>query len=121
MRCGTIPKDDKLFRHSVYPNGFPAKRFSPAGIIKLFDQADGSLLGSVAWQRFFPTTAHIHAYGCRLAAKQNEKLIANGKFRPERKEGEEKEEKEEKQEKRMAKKMMMKKTRKIAVMLNWQL
>jgi hypothetical protein len=80
MRCGWIPKGDKLFRHSVFPNGFKKNSFSPAGIIKFEHQEDGSLLGSVTWQRFLPTTQHIHEYGCRLAAKQNQKLISKNEF-----------------------------------------
>lgn len=80
MRCGWISNGDKLFRHSVFPNGFKKDRFSPAGIIKFANQDDGSVLGSVTWQRFFPTTEHIHGYGCRLADKQNQKLVSKGEF-----------------------------------------
>jgi hypothetical protein len=80
MRCGWIPDGDKLFRHSVFPYGFTKERFRHGGIIKFYNQEDGSLLGSVTWQRLLPTTQHIHGYGCRLAAKQNQKLVAKGEF-----------------------------------------
>jgi hypothetical protein len=75
MRCGRIPDGDKLFRHSVRPNGFKKDAFSPRNLFRLYDQDDGSVLASVAWQRLFPTDQHVHDYGCRLAAKQNEGLV----------------------------------------------
>jgi hypothetical protein len=69
-----IPDDDELFRHSVRPHGFKRDTFSPRGLFKLYDQADGSLLASVAWRHFLPTDDDVHGYGCRLASKQNAKL-----------------------------------------------
>jgi hypothetical protein len=80
MQCGRIPNSDKLFRHSVWPNGFKKKKFLPAGLVKLYDQSDGSILASLAWQRFFPNIESIHGYGCRLARKQNEQLAQQNKF-----------------------------------------
>lgn len=43
------------------------------------DQKNGTLLGSLAWERYVPTTKHVHAYGCRVAFSMNEKLRAEGK------------------------------------------
>ena len=84
MQCGSIPNGDNVFRHSIFPNGFPKNRFSHRGIIKFFDRPDGSILGSVTWQRFFPTTEHVHEYGCRLAAKQNRGLVKRGEYNEKR-------------------------------------
>jgi hypothetical protein len=80
MRCGRISDGEKLFRHSVRPNGFKRDAFSPLGLLKLFDQQDGSVLGSVTWEHFFPTTDYVHGYGCRLAAKGNRRLELDSKF-----------------------------------------
>ena len=80
MRCGRIPNGGKLMRHSIRPNGFRQNRFTPQGLIKFYPQGDGSLLASLAWERFFPTMAHIHGYGCRIALQGNEGLRARGEY-----------------------------------------
>lgn len=33
---------------------------------------NGSLLTSVAWERYVPTVKHIHCYGCRIALLRNQ-------------------------------------------------
>lgn len=45
------------------------------------DQTSGAIFGSMAWDHFLPTTAHIHGYGCRLAAKINDKRKVGGELK----------------------------------------
>ncbi len=77
----TIPDLDSLFRHCIFPIPFKNKIFSPEKLIRLQDQEDGSFLASLAWRKFIPTVADIHAYGCRLAAHMNESDLAKGKYK----------------------------------------
>ncbi|MGB8989101.1 MAG: hypothetical protein WCC37_21050, partial [Candidatus Sulfotelmatobacter sp.] len=44
-----------------------------------YDEGSQSLLGSVTWEKYVPTTELIHRYGCRLASHMNEKNRAAGK------------------------------------------
>lgn len=81
MRCGRIPDRDSLFRHSIFPVSFKKKVFASEKLIYLVKEPDGSLLASLAWERYVPTIKHIHGYGCRLALKRNEKKRADGKFK----------------------------------------
>jgi hypothetical protein len=82
MKCGGhIPDRDSLFRHSIHPLAFRGVRFAQEKLLKLYDQEDGSLLASLTWGRYVPTTKLIHDSGCRLALHMNEKDRAAGKFK----------------------------------------
>src|SRR5216684_3400681 len=82
MQCSSvIPERDNLFRHSVYPPSFRGKRFARGKLLTLYDGEGHSLLASLAWERYIPTARHVHAYGCRLAAKRNESQRAKGAYR----------------------------------------
>lgn len=81
MEWGHILDDDSLFRSSIYPVSFKGKQFAPERLIKLHDQADGSLIASLAWERYVPTIEYVHEYGCRLSFRINQKKRAEGKFK----------------------------------------
>jgi hypothetical protein len=83
MRCGGyIPDGDSLFRQSVFPLAFKGPRYAHQKLLKLdYDEGSRSLLGSLTWGRYVPTTEFIHRYGCRLAFHMNEKSRAAGKFK----------------------------------------
>jgi hypothetical protein len=42
---------------------------------------DGCLVTSLAWQRYVPTTTHVHNHGCRLALRRNEEKRLRGRFK----------------------------------------
>lgn len=71
MKRKPVPDQDNLFRHAVHPVTFKSKRFASEKLIQLVPQEDGSLLGSLAWERFLPRTDDVHEYGCRLAFRRN--------------------------------------------------
>ena len=85
MPLRPIPNRDGLFRHVVFPNGFRSTkkrenaRFDYQKLIKFYDNSDG-IHGSVAWERYLPTTKHIHGYGERLASRRNQGLKNSGNF-----------------------------------------
>ncbi len=78
MRRRPISDDDGLFRHTIHPVAFKGGGLNPAKAMNLRVRGDGSILGSLAWERYLPTTAHVHGHGCRLAFKRN----ANVNFEP---------------------------------------
>lgn len=80
INWGPIPNADNLYRHSVSPPSFTGKKFRHAKFWKLFDCADNSVVASVAWERYVPTTALVHKYGCRLASERNAKKRDAGTF-----------------------------------------
>jgi hypothetical protein len=87
MRRRRIPDSDGLFRYCNYPFSFKSqgKLFAWEKMWYLKrDQGKGTLLGSLAWERYVPLTKHVHAYGCRIVFRMNEKLRAEGKFERER-------------------------------------
>ena len=49
--------------------------------LNLSDQNEGSLLASLTWERYVPTTEFIHGYGCRLAFRMNEKDRTAGRYK----------------------------------------
>lgn len=75
-----IPNGDSLFRHAVYPVSFKKTDsyikaiFVPEKVVRFQEQPDGSLVTSVAWERYAPTAKEIHGYGCRMAHHQNRKI-----------------------------------------------
>jgi hypothetical protein len=80
MRCGDIPDGDSLFRQIIHPLSFRGARFAHDRLLRLYyDQADRSLLASLTWERYVPTTKLIHGYGCRLALGMNEAEQAAGR------------------------------------------
>jgi hypothetical protein len=80
-----IQDEHSVFRASVFPIVFRS-----SGTVydssKLFylgtDPQSGAIICSVAWEGFAPTLSHVHSFGCRLAAKRNEKLAKEGKLKP---------------------------------------
>jgi len=82
MKCGGhIPDGDSLFRQSVHPVSFKGRAFAWEKCLMLYDQNDGALLASLTWDRYVPTEELIHAYGCRLAFRRNEKKRIEGKLK----------------------------------------
>ena len=71
---------DGLFRYCLFPTSFSRRRFVEAKFLKLYDQEDGSLLASVAWERYVPSLKLVHEYGCRISSRINERLRAASKF-----------------------------------------
>jgi hypothetical protein len=71
MKRTRVPDRDNLFRHAVHPVTFKSKRFAAEKFIHLVEQKDGSLLASLAWERFLPRSIDVHKYGCRLASSRN--------------------------------------------------
>lgn len=87
MRYRRIPDNDSLFRHCIHPLPFKnqGRKFASEKVLHLrHDQEKGILLGSLAWERYVPTTKHVHAYGCRVAFYMNEDLRAEGKLEGDR-------------------------------------
>lgn len=76
-----VSDNDSLFRHSVFPVAFKSRRFAQEKLIKLYEHSDGSLLASLVWQRYAPTTQLIHDSGCRLARRRNDRKRAEGGFK----------------------------------------
>jgi hypothetical protein len=80
MRLGHISDEDNLFRATIHPLAFKSKnRFNHGRVFYLDFKADGSLLGSLIWERYAPSTRYIHEYGCRLAFGQNQRYRDEGK------------------------------------------
>lgn len=81
MFCDGIRDGDYLYRHSVHPLSFHKDIFDQSRLFNLVhNAASGAIRGSLAWERFVPTPEYIHAYGCRLAKKRNDKKMAEGKL-----------------------------------------
>ena len=81
MGQSRIADRDNYFRHSVYPVSFRGKSFASKNLMALRDLADGSLLTSLTWQQYVPTTSYIHSYGCRMASRRNDKKRADGAYK----------------------------------------
>jgi len=83
MFCSRIRDGDYVYRSCVFPLSFRNnKRFDSEKLFNLKDDAEsGTVLGSLVWERFAPTPEYIHAYGCRLASKMNDKKRAGGELR----------------------------------------
>ena len=81
MFCDRIRDGDYLYRYSVHPLSFHRDIFDQSRLFHLvYNAASDAILGSLAWERFVPTHEYIHAYGCRLAKKRNDKKRAEGKL-----------------------------------------
>ncbi|MBU2739945.1 hypothetical protein [Acidithiobacillus concretivorus] len=68
-----VPENDNVFRQCVFPVSFggnKSRRFSYQKLLRLKESGE-RLVTSVAWERYAPTTSHLHGYGCRLAEKRN--------------------------------------------------
>lgn len=74
MDSGPIGEHDSLFRHLVFPLAFRGREFQWEKGMKLWDEPDGTVLASLAWERFVPTIVEIHGYGCRLATRLTERV-----------------------------------------------
>lgn len=81
MRCGRIPDGDSLFRQSIHPISFKGRAFAWEKCLKLYEEPDGSVLASLTWERYVPTTELVHDYGCRRAFSINEKKRTHGKLK----------------------------------------
>lgn len=60
---------------------FKGAAFASDKFWRLYDELDGSLLGSLAWERYAPTLQHVHEQGCRMAFKRNDKKRKEGTFK----------------------------------------
>lgn len=77
-----IPSRNSLFRHCIFPVAFDnAMEFVNRNFWNLSNQPDGSILGSLVWQRYAPTEQHIHEHGCRMAFRRNEKKREEGRYK----------------------------------------
>lgn len=80
MEPRRIPDNDSIFRQCVYPVAFKKRNnFDLKNFLHLCHNGN-TIVTSVAWERFVPTTDYVHQYGCRLAAKRNATAQANGGF-----------------------------------------
>jgi hypothetical protein len=80
MRWGQITDTDSFFRQSIFPESFRGKKgiFATSKCFYLKVNSEKNLLfGSLAWQRFVPTSDDVHAYGCRIAAIRNNRKQLN--------------------------------------------
>lgn len=78
-KSSRIPDHHNVFRATIYPLAFKSNnKFNQHKAFKLESQEDGSILGSLAWERYVPTTKHVHRYGCRLAFGMNRKYREQG-------------------------------------------
>jgi hypothetical protein len=85
MRYRRIPDIDSLFRCCIHPNSFKGKQFAPEKLLYLKDDLDKrTLLGSLAWERYVPTTKHVHGYGCRVAINMNKNRRGQKKYESKR-------------------------------------
>ena len=77
-----IPDDDLVYRHAVYPLAFSNQRIVQAKFFHFqVDAAAQRIVGSLAWDKYLPTTDRIHSYGCRLAERRNKKLEEKNKLK----------------------------------------
>ena len=80
MFWGYIGDNDYVYRPIVFPLAFQRRNVFVTSKVFHFNMSQaGMLKGSLAWERFVPTTAHVHEFGCRLVSKRNErKRMAQG-------------------------------------------
>jgi hypothetical protein len=81
MRFGRIGVRDSLFRHVIFPLAFRGAAFQWDKGMRLWDEPDGTVLASLAWERYVPTAAYVHGYGCRLSSGMTEKERKKEKYR----------------------------------------
>ncbi len=70
-----IPPADNLFRGAHHPLAFQKTVFRLAKFMKLYWDATNPRLieASFVWDRYTPTQALVHAYGCRVSSRRNRK------------------------------------------------
>jgi hypothetical protein len=79
MKCAmgdAIPDGDNLFRAAHHPLAFKGAKqraFALGRFMALRRSEDrpNCIVTSVIWERYAPTLAHVHAYGCRVSANRN--------------------------------------------------
>jgi hypothetical protein len=81
IKSGPIGEHDSVFRHVVFPLAFRKQAFQWEIGMSLWDAPDRTVLTSVTWQRFVPTVAEIHGFGCRLASRLTEDKRKKEKYR----------------------------------------
>jgi hypothetical protein len=79
MKCQHIPDGDSSFRECVRPVSFRKRVFAKELFFNLSDQLDG-FLGSLSWEKYVPTTELVHAHGCSMVFRRNEKKRQEEKF-----------------------------------------
>ncbi len=72
---GILPGDN-VFRASIYPLFSGGGRFVPGKMLNISEEQDGSLLTSLVWERYAPSSKYVHAFGQRLADKMNANMLA---------------------------------------------
>jgi len=73
MKAG-IHEADNVFRTAHHPLVFSKRSvFQYAKFMKLFanEEQPRVIEGSFVWEKFAPTSFHVHSYGCRLSWKRN--------------------------------------------------
>jgi hypothetical protein len=83
MSLGRVSDGDSLFRHCIHPLSFNKKAtiFAFERMWYLPLGPDGAFHGSLAWERYVPTTEYVHGYGCRLASGINDRKLATGNYK----------------------------------------
>jgi hypothetical protein len=81
MKPSRVPNGNSLFRHSIHPASFRGRAFATDKLWNLNIQSDGSLLGSLVWERYAPTQRDVHEHGCRLALKRNDAKRQAGTYK----------------------------------------
>jgi len=74
--CGTISDRAILFRQVIHPVAFRKKAFAADKCFLLEERPDGTVEGSLAWDRYLPTETSVRHHGCRLAQSQYQRLVA---------------------------------------------
>jgi hypothetical protein len=77
----TIPDGDGLYRSVIAPLAFTRDGFSWAKCLHFGVEPDGSETSSLAWEKYVPNDAEVHGYGCRLAARINDRKRQLGKYK----------------------------------------
>jgi hypothetical protein len=79
---GAVPDGESVWRSAVFPVAFKKKKqLSPKTFLKLWPASEGPFVLEMSLVRgkYAPTLPMVHAFGCRLAASQNQLLIGKEK------------------------------------------
>jgi hypothetical protein len=76
-----LPDGEQVWRSAVFPVAFKKKKLSQRALFKLYSAENSSFLleMSLVREKYAPSLDMMHGFGCRLAAGQNQNLIAKGK------------------------------------------
>jgi hypothetical protein len=76
-----VVNSERVWRSAVFPIAFTKKRLSPKALFRLYgaEESPFVLEMSLVREKYAPSLAMVHAFGCRLATSQKQNLIAQGK------------------------------------------